>query len=360
MKLFNKNKRVNLFEEGILIDRNLPKYVQIQSKDIKKTKEILNVLNEVKDIDVEINKNTSISYLDNTNNDDEYRELTPQELLDLFKDNKTDINAEDFNFKISRKILKILQNNRTQLFSTSSNIDNLDEYLNTLSEDIINKNKSIYYKIWNYIKRFYFKLDKTRRDEKVIFNTINFFSKVKLKCGKEQVYVDRVNILINLLRKSIITGQEAFLEKIIDELVINKYESILYANGYNKYISENELLSFSKESLRDINIDYIKNYIQEIPDDIIEKKFKADQMNVFDNYFVLHYDPKKKNSSLTKREIEAKKDPILFGVIKDSNKLYYIGDWITEDCNLTWEKFEKKFKSNPDLLKITNKIRIKL
>ena len=70
--------------------------------------------------------------------------------------------------------------------------------------------------------------------------------------------------------------------------------------------------------------------------------------------------PKKKNSSLTKREIEAKKDPILFGVIKDSNKLYYIGDWITEDCNLTWEKFEKKFKSNPDLLKITNKIRIKL
>lgn len=159
MKLFNKNKRVNLFEEGILIDRNLPKYVQIQSKDIKKTKEILNVLNEVKDIDVEINKNTSISYLDNTNNDDEYRELTPQELLDLFKDNKTDINAEDFNFKISRKILKILQNNRTQLFSTSSNIDNLDEYLNTLSEDIINKNKSIYYKIWNYIKRFYFKLE---------------------------------------------------------------------------------------------------------------------------------------------------------------------------------------------------------
>ena len=42
---------------------------------------------------------------------------------------------------------------------------------------------------------------------------------------------------------------------------------------------------------------------------------------------------------MTAKEIEKAKDPILFGVIKESNKLFYVGDWIDEHCDLTLEKF---------------------
>lgn len=49
----------------------------------------------------------------------------------------------------------------------------------------------------------------------------------------------------------------------------------------------------------------------------------------------MHYDPKKKNTELTKKEKEKKRDPILFGIIKHSRNFYYIGDWIDEYCDLT-------------------------
>ena len=38
-----------------------------------------------------------------------------------------------------------------------------------------------------------------------------------------------------------------------------------------------------------------------------------------------------------RKEVEKAKDPILFGVIAGSNKLYYIDDWIDEYCDLRFE-----------------------
>ena len=64
-------------------------------------------------------------------------------------------------------------------------------------------------------------------------------------------------------------------------------------------------------------------------------KDKLDKEKVFDDYIVAHYDPKKENAELTKQEKEKKRDPILFGVIKDSDNFYFIGDWKDEYCDLT-------------------------
>jgi hypothetical protein len=65
----------------------------------------------------------------------------------------------------------------------------------------------------------------------------------------------------------------------------------------------------------------------------------------------MHYDPNKKSYKQTKEEYEAQKaaeeakrrDPIMFGVLKDSRKLYYIGSWEDEYCDLTIDKFIEKF-----------------
>lgn len=84
-------------------------------------------------------------------------------------------------------------------------------------------------------------------------------------------------------------------------------------------------------------MDYIKNYIRPIPEDVIEKKRKADKLMVFDNYCILYYDPE--NNAISPTVAEKMEDPILFGMIQGSTNLYYIADWIDEYCDLTLDRF---------------------
>ena len=89
------------------------------------------------------------------------------------------------------------------------------------------------------------------------------------------------------------------------------------------------------------------------------KKIEADRLEVFDNYVVLHYDPDKKASDMTESEKKVAKDPILFGVIFGSDRLYYIGDWIDPDfCDLVWSDIENIFSGKPEVLKLTGDIEL--
>ena len=69
---------------------------------------------------------------------------------------------------------------------------------------------------------------------------------------------------------------------------------------------------------------------------------------VFDNYVVMHYDPQGKHKEETRKEEAKRKDPILFGLIAGSRKLYYIADWVDEYCNLTLEKFVETLGTDKD------------
>ena len=72
---------------------------------------------------------------------------------------------------------------------------------------------------------------------------------------------------------------------------------------------------------------------------------------VFDNYVVAYYSDLIHRAVATQQKVSAKeeqkvrerrRDPILFGVIKNSRKLYYICDWTTDTDDLTLEKLEKE------------------
>ena len=89
-----------------------------------------------------------------------------------------------------------------------------------------------------------------------------------------------------------------------------------------------------------MNLCYLKNFTRPIPQEVIDKIKEVNDYEVFNNYVILHYDPKNVNQKETKKEeYNRKKDPILFGVISGSRKLYYITDWIDEVCDLTLEAF---------------------
>lgn len=186
---------------------------------------------------------------------------------------------------------------------------------------------------------------------------IEFFSQVKLETGKDQ-YVSRITPLLKALVLASKSGQEARKERIFKSIIVNKYESILKVSGFDKSINEENLIKLAKGVEKEIRVVYISEYVNEIPENIINKKLEADKLHVFDNYVIMYYGDPKVNEGKTEKQIEAERDPILFGVIKNSNRLYYIGDWITPEDDLTWSTIEGVEDINMEDLIITQEIKI--
>jgi len=142
------------------------------------------------------------------------------------------------------------------------------------------------------------------------------------------------------------TGQIAILERMEYDLEIHRAETQLYAIGHTKVVTEANVVEFAGKACRELRLDWIKNFSRLIPEKVIEAKEKCDENLIFDNYVIMHYDPYKDGVLQTVDEIKAQiakeKDPILFGVIAGSNKLYYVGDWIDEYCDLTFDKLVEK------------------
>ena len=104
-------------------------------------------------------------------------------------------------------------------------------------------------------------------------------------------------------------------------------------------IGEKRVIDFAKKTERGVELTYLKNFVRPIPQEVVDKIMESNGYEVFDNYVIMHYDPKKEHKKETKKEEAKRKDPIVFGVISGSRKLYYITDWIDEHCDLTLEKF---------------------
>lgn len=163
-------------------------------------------------------------------------------------------------------------------------------------------------------------------------------------------FYDSSLLLLEKYRK---LGQKAMLRKlmfIVDcipkerELVKKGIDVFIYRDDIEEYINsvENKV----------VKIIELKNYPREIPDELIPTIDET--RDIFDEYFVLFTD----FTGKIERKVEADrraKDPILFGAFIDSrnnnlnDRLYYLGDWEDEYCDLTLEKLvEAKGK---DILK---------
>ena len=131
------------------------------------------------------------------------------------------------------------------------------------------------------------------------------------------------------------SGQTALVEKLQGGLDAFRGESQLVAVGLTRYVEEQDLVRFYKQSDRGLRLDWVRNFTRIIPDAVLETKLRCDELKVFDNYVVLHYDPEAKSFAETEAERAKRRDPILFGVIRGSTALYFVGDWIDELCDLT-------------------------
>lgn len=171
-----------------------------------------------------------------------------------------------------------------------------------------------------------------------------FFKSIKNSKRQMEKIDDRIESYNAALQQATDLGQVALRQELERKVDVVRSESQLYAKNIVKVVLEEQVVTFYRDSERGIRLDWIKNFTRTIPETFVKVKKELDELKVFDNYVIMHYDPNGESTKMTDEEkIEAEKDPILFGVISGSRKLYYIGDWVDEYCDLTLDAFIDKY-----------------
>ena len=171
-------------------------------------------------------------------------------------------------------------------------------------------------------------------------DALKFFTLVKASSKESAaLYKDRVSKYLTALHNATNIGQTALQEELIRGLITNRYESVLYAEGCYYAVTEEQVAKFASQCEKGLKLSYLKNFSRPIPQDVIDKVAKMNELEVFDNYVILYYDPEGTVYKETAYEEAKRRDPIIFGVIAGSKKLYYVADWIDEYCDLTLDAF---------------------
>ena len=159
---------------------------------------------------------------------------------------------------------------------------------------------------------------------------------IKKNILTEEIVLDNLKVeeLLFRLRSS---GQHELALKIENMRPVFVQEQILLEHGYKRYISEEDMVKVFEKAEFNLRLDFLENYPNILPVDVAQKKTELDLAHAFDNYVVLHYDPDGKALKSIKEE-EKRRDPILFGLIKGSNRFYFVADWVTKDDDITLDK----------------------
>ena len=168
------------------------------------------------------------------------------------------------------------------------------------------------------------------------------FIKSKFKIIERTRLRHRLDKLEKAFDNAMKSGQIALAEKFLRENIASAREAAMAAKGL-KYFVEREDVWKHKSNIRDGHISdtQLKDYTRIIPEKVLEKKKVVEAL--FDGFVILHYwnegapDVKK----MSDHEKAKMRDPILFGLIRETDRWYYIADWQDEFCDLTFDELTK-------------------
>ena len=353
MRLINDKKRFEFIKNQIVeLDQELPKYLKL------KVVEEAGLKYEAVDPNNQVNVRT---ITENTAQPDEgqpnylHRQRTElvhpmsmgeidKNLRDIIVGMKTnDIrrylgskDAEEFNKMFMPILLGELNNNKASIQITPNRWIYEDTPVAYCENKIGNKPTLL-----ESIKNFFNSKKSNGKDDssEYTMTLLDLFDIIHVEAGKEREFVDRLEGYFTLIRNAALMHQHAQMDELCQKVVLNVYESVLAIHGFNRYITFGNIEKLQGKCKVVLDINYVKNFGRVIPTEVIEKKAKADNLCVFDNYCVLYYDPEGRTYKATATE---KRDPILFGLINHSDKLYYIADWVDDKCDLTLEAIAEK------------------
>jgi hypothetical protein len=184
-----------------------------------------------------------------------------------------------------------------------------------------------------------------REDAKRTVSIEEFFRSVKGAANEIKIMEERALGLKVQLERTKKSGQVALREQLERSVGAERAEAQLVALGMKCYVEEDTIVTFAQRVQRGVELSWLCNFVRHIPDDVLERKFQSDERGIFDAYCVLHYDPEKKSVHETQAERDRRKDPILFGLIEGRRRLYFVGDWVDEYCDLTLDQLAEKLGS---------------
>lgn len=147
------------------------------------------------------------------------------------------------------------------------------------------------------------------------------------------------SISSELLEKYKKTGQVKAAKKLAFHIKSILKEKEIIDLGITKFVYRDDIENYIDNIAKDVvKIIELKNYTREIPDELVETIEKT--KDIFDEMYVLFTD----YTGEVEKKVEKERDPILFGSFIDrtvdemSQRMYYIGDWVDEYCDLTLDK----------------------
>ena len=361
-----KGNRLTIFENKVVVDKNLPKWRRAEA-GLEKTS--VNNNSNSNSVNSNVSTITLSDYLiTNADNDPDGMSFSEQirsrdidrdvnvstKWLPLYEvaegvsfDALASAGIKDLTRLIAEKKLKFViggygsfgnTQSGTLILNSNPAMDTVVSNYNTQLQMAMEK--SAKNNIFDKIKSLFKKKELEVKEDEKYMDALQFFSLVKAS-SKESVatYRDRVSDYLKSIHNAVTVGQTALVEDLLRGLVTNKYESVLFAEGLYYVVNEQQMVSFVNQCEKGIKLEYVKNFTRPMPQDIVDKIAKINQLEIFDNYVVLYYDPDGKIYKETAKEEAKRKDPIIFGVIAGSEKLYYVADWIDEYCDLTLEAF---------------------
>lgn len=175
----------------------------------------------------------------------------------------------------------------------------------------------------------------------------NYFNQLK---NKKQSITNETLGLINdnallLLEKYSKTNQYDAMRKVIYHIDTLEKEYKAIAAGVDTFVYLSDVKEYI-ENVEDriVKIIELERYEREIPDEVVSKYEKVKE--VFDKFFVVFTDYTGDHVNKTRKE----RDPILFGMFQSkelevtNERLYFIGDWVDEYCDLTLERLVAEMK----------------
>ena len=153
---------------------------------------------------------------------------------------------------------------------------------------------------------------------------------------------NRLNRLEKAFYKAVENGQDALARKFLNQVAREARESAIYAKGI-KYFIEREDLWRHKRNIKDGHISdtRLEDFTRIIPNDVTNKINKV--KDVFDGFVIYHYyyeeieKKLEKKQEMSAEEKSKMRDPVVFGYIKECDRLYFVAEWQDEYCDLSFE-----------------------
>ena len=179
-------------------------------------------------------------------------------------------------------------------------------------------------------------------DKETPLTPAEYFEKVKSKITEETSENIKAiyNVTINKLKKYMITGQKAAAKELYAKCLYLEKEQKLIDKGVCKYVLRTDIDKYINDVADEcVCVIEMKNFDRPIPDELVD--IVAETMDIFNEFYIIFTDyTGEKRSKVAKERRD--KDPILFGNIfidgKVSPKMFYIGSWIDDYCDLTLDK----------------------